>query len=73
MCEIKIIGPGLVVNGPGVVIRNALVAAGYQVQLAEWIGLDQWPGTWEERQKIAAQLQRGMKVELIVDPLPWGG
>lgn len=70
--KISVVGPGLAVNGPVAVIYEALVNAGYKVDLSEFPGQFQydskegWPNT-------ANKTPITGKIEMRVEAMPWGG
>jgi hypothetical protein len=74
MVSIKIVGPGLVVNRPAAVIYDALIKAGYEVELKEFDGQHQYVAKedWPQKELEHTQ-QKGMKIQLDVDACPWGG
>lgn len=75
--EIKITGPGLVVNTPVAVIVNALQNAGYNVNLPEFAGQfqyvskDGYPSN--ELNELDSDILQGSKININVQPMPWGG
>lgn len=75
--QLKLIGPGLCVNGPAAIIYHALKEAGYEVDLEEFPGQFQYtkPEEWPQRElddipRIKA-LGAG-HVLFDVDACPWG-
>ncbi len=71
--KIRIIGPGLVVNGPALIVLKALKDAGYKIDCEDWDGLKQWTGTDAQNLTFAASVASGMSINVSVEPYPWGG
>jgi len=75
--DITISGPGLVVNGPALIIIQALKNAGYKVNYDNWHGLDQWQKIMTTKEMLdKAKVHNSAcdwTIDITVDPLPWGG
>lgn len=77
--EIKITGPGLVVNAPAAIIQEALENYGYTVKLSDFDGKDQGEPaeTWPTQTLVMAHLhandRHNVEARIEVKPLPWGG
>jgi hypothetical protein len=71
--SIKITGPGLCINGPALVVIEALRKAGYIVQFEEWDGLDQWDAKDRQESINGTETIVPYKIDVEVRPQPWGG
>lgn len=65
--DVKITGPGLVVNKPVAIITKALIDAGYGVDINKFDGQN------DDMEGIVAKSQSKKTIKIEVDPLPWGG
>ena len=72
---IKLVGPGLLVNGPGMVVRQALIDAGYSVACDDWPGLDQAQEAGITAAQVIANKERNadIQIDMQVTACPWGG
>jgi hypothetical protein len=70
---IKITGPGLVVNGPSIIVLKALRDIGFKVECEDWRGKDQWQRTEIENLEFIKSIANQIKVKVNVNPVPWGG
>jgi hypothetical protein len=73
--QVKIIGPGLVVNKVTAVVQKALRDAGYLVTMPEFPGQCTYHGPEEWPDKVLEDLkhvQIGDPVHVDVKPMPWG-
>lgn len=70
--NVSVDGPGLVVNGPALVIRKALLDAGYSVDIPDWPGLEQWPQDYDGWSELS-KTQQSLTIKVEVSPQPWGG
>lgn len=74
--DVDIIGPGLVVNGPALLILRGLRDLGYKVECQEWLGFDQWKDGSKSNQELedfAKKRATDITVRVNVKPMPWGG
>ena len=70
---IKIVGPGLVVNSPGIVVKEALESLGFSVQCEDWDGLDQAHCRTMSAISDYRERNQMMKIQIKVVACPWGG
>lgn len=75
MITVQIFGPGLLVNTPAAIIYKAMLDAGYDVSLEEFIGQFEYASKegWPENELENIERQQGVSVKLQVRPQPWGG
>jgi hypothetical protein len=69
---IDVTGPGLVVNGPAIVLIKALKDIGFEVEYEDWLGKDQYDETQEEILNNVKSYAKSAKIKVIVHPQPWG-
>lgn len=72
---INIIGPGLLVNGPALIVLQALRECGFNVECEDWAGLNQWQVGQEITPPIAEHIikHNDIDIKVVVKPQPWGG
>lgn len=77
LLDLKIIGPGLVVNHATAVVYDALKRAGYDVDLREFDGQYQYLDKehWPDNQLQETRNDAGtpIHINMSVSPEPWGG